>query len=51
LIVDCHVNVREDRQLTPLLAEQMARIRRRAAGVIALRIRPVPEVTGFGALL
>jgi uncharacterized protein len=27
MIVDCHVNVGEGRHLTPLLAEQMARIR------------------------
>ncbi len=35
MIVDCHVNIWEDRHLTPLFAEQMARIRPGGMGLKA----------------
>jgi uncharacterized protein len=35
VIVDCHVNLWEERHLTPLLAEQMARIRPGGMGLKA----------------
>jgi predicted TIM-barrel fold metal-dependent hydrolase len=35
MIVDCHVNIWEERHLTPLFAEQMARIRPGGMGLKA----------------
>ena len=35
MIVDCHVNIWEERHLTPLFAEQMARIRPGGMGLQA----------------
>ena len=35
MIVDCHVNIWEERHLSPLFAEQMARIRPGGMGLKA----------------